>query len=113
MNKKIEFINYIKPLVNEDDMSDEVRAYWEAFQQTNEKEKPLFTENGKAILKFLQEHSEVDMWPAKKIAEELDVSSRSVAGSIRKLVSNEYVEKLGENPCCYKITEKGKETIVD
>lgn len=113
MSKKLEFINYIKTVINEDEMSDEARTYWTAFQQTDEKEKPPFTENGKLILKFLQTTTSRDMWQSKQIAEELMISSRSVSGSMRKLVSDNYVEAVGENPKVYMITDKGRNYIFE
>lgn len=113
MSKKIDFINYVKNYINEEEMPEDVRNYWEAFQLTNEKEKSPFTENGKLILKFLQSSAETEMWPAKKIAEEMGIGSRSVSGSMRRLVSDGYVEALGENPKVYKITNKGKDYIFE
>lgn len=112
MSKKLDFINYIKDFINEDEMPDDVRTYWEAFKQTNEKEKPAFTENGKLILKFLQTNTDRNMWQSKQIAEELMISSRSVSGSMRKLVTDGYVEALGDSPRVYSITEKGKKIII-
>ena len=44
----------------------------------------------------------------KDIAEGLFISSKSISGAIRKLVTDNYVEKVGENPSVYSITEKGK-----
>lgn len=41
------------------------------------------------------------------IGESLGVGSRSVSGSMRKLVTDGYVEKSGSNPTVYKITNKG------
>lgn len=113
MSKKVEFINYIKNFINEDEMPDEVRAYWDAFQQTNDKEKPEISDNGKPLLMFLQTHDERSSYTAKQIADELGISSRSVSGSIRKLVTDGFVEKLGESPCAYAVTEKGKSYIFE
>ena len=45
---------------------------------------------------------------AKDIAEGLFVSSRTVSGAMRKLVTDGYVEKVGQEPVVYAITEKGK-----
>lgn len=38
----------------------------------------------------------------------MEISSRKVSGSIRKLVSDGFVEKFGSNPVVYTLTEKGK-----
>ena len=71
-------------------------------------EKPLFTDNGKLILKHLQDNQDVPMWKAKDIAEGLFISSRAVSGAMRKLVSDGFVEKVGQDPVIYTLTENGK-----
>ena len=48
------------------------------------------------------------MWKAKDIAEGLFISSRGVSGAMRKLVTDGYVEKVGQDPVIYSLTEKGK-----
>ena len=112
MSKKQEFINFIEMVLNEnkiDELPENVRLYWDAFRGADENgEKPLFTDNGKLILKFLQEHQETPMWKARDIAEGLFISSRAVSGAMRKLVTDGFVEKVGENPVIYSITDNGK-----
>lgn len=114
MSKKQAFIEYVEKLMSEtnvliSDFSEEAALYWEALKGSNDKdEKPLFTDNGKLILKYLQENLDVKMWKARDIAEGLFISSRAVSGAMRKLVTDGFVEKLGENPVVYSITEKGK-----
>lgn len=114
MTKKQEFVNFIEEVIEKSPvvMSDNVKAYWEAFKG-NEGNKPAFTENGKKVLVFLQAQTDKDMWKAKEIGEELMVSSRTVAGSMRKLVSDGYVEKIGQDPVVYAITEKGKKVVFE
>ena len=73
----------------------------------------LFTENGKQILTYLQEHSDVEIWKSRDIAEGLLISSRSISGALRKLVADGFVEKVGQDPIIYSITEKGKEIKID
>lgn len=48
------------------------------------------------------------MVKSKEIAENLLISSRAVSGSMRKLVSDGFVEKVSQNPIVYTLTEKGK-----
>jgi predicted transcriptional regulator len=48
------------------------------------------------------------LWKARDIAEWLFISSRTVSGSMRKLVSDGFVEKVGSEPTIYSITELGK-----
>ena len=76
-------------------------------------EKPLFTDNGKLILKFLQEHQETPMWKARDIAEGLFISSRAVSGAMRKLVTDGFVEKVGQDPVIYSITDNGKNIEIE
>ena len=110
MTKKDEFIKYVEDLIdgNHYEMSENVRLYWEAFKGKVEEDKPLFTDNGKLILQYLQDNQSTPMWKAKDIAEGMFVSSRTVSGAMRKLVSDGYVEKVGQDPVIYSLTEKGK-----
>ena len=48
-----------------------------------------------------------NMFTSKSIANGLSISSRSVAGSMRKLVTEGFVSKSGE-PAVYRITDKGR-----
>ena len=110
MTKKDEFIKYVEDLIdgNHYEMSENVRLYWEAFKGKVEEDKPLFTDNGKLILQYLQDNQSTPMWKAKDIAEGMFVSSRTVSGAMRKLVSDGYVEKVGQDPVIHSLTEKGK-----
>lgn len=114
MTKKDEFIKYVEDLIdgNYYEMSENVRLYWEAFKGKVEEDKPLFTDNGKLILKFLQEHQEAPMWKARDIAEGLFISSRTVSGAMRKLVTDGFVEKVGQDPTIYSLTSNGKNISV-
>lgn len=91
-------------------------AYFEAFKTSvDKKDKPPFTDNGKLILKTMQEHVEdrQNMFKAKDIAIDAFISARSVSGSIRKLVTDGYVEKMGQDPIIYSLTELGKGVSFD
>ena len=48
------------------------------------------------------------MWKARDIAEGLFISSRTVSGAMRKLVTDGFCEKVGADPVVYALTEKGK-----
>ena len=112
MTKKQEFINFVELVFNEhriDELPENVALYWEAFKGTDEgAEKPMFTDNGKIILQYLKDNQSTPMWKARDIAEGLFISSRAVSGAMRKLVSDGFVEKVGQEPVIYTITEKGK-----
>ena len=117
MSKKQEFIKYVNELIaaapnvkpNED-----ANIYWTAFCGLDENgEKPLFTDNGKLILRYLQENTDTSAWKAKDIAEGLFMNSRAVSGAMRKLVTDGFVEKIGQDPTLYSITENGKNITID
>lgn len=105
----IEFLNALiaaAPDVAEELMTDNVRSYIDALSDKTT-EKPEITENGKLILKWLQS-APTAPYKSKDIAEQLFVSSRTVSGGMRKLTTDGFVEKVGEAPVLYIITEKGK-----
>lgn len=110
MTKKEEFVKYVEMAIEAypTPMNEDARIYWEAFRGKVEEDKPLFTDNGKLILKHLQDNPDVPMWKAKDIAEGLFISSRAVSGAMRKLVTDGYVEKVGQDPVIYTLTENGK-----
>ena len=76
---------------------------------------PKFTDKGIQILKYLQENYEQynNVFKAKDIGEAIGLTRRTVSGSIRKLVTDGYVDKIGTNPVCYSITDLGKNEKVD
>lgn len=122
MTKKEAFIKVIQTEIfdrpdiyseNYPDLWEDVCMYWDALKGKNSSEKPAFTDNGKLILKYLQDNPDTPMWKAKDIAEGLFVSSRTVSGAMRKLVADGYVEKIGQDPVVYAITEKGKNITID
>lgn len=123
MTKKQKFIEVIqKEIFDRDDIYcenypddwEDLKAYWDAFKGKEEIEKPMFTDNGKLILKYMQEHvTDMPMGKAKDIGEGLFISSRAVSGAIRKLVTDGFVEKIGQDPVVYALTEKGKEIEIN
>lgn len=111
ISKKEKFIKMVEDLIkniNTNDYKDAIE-YFEMFKIVKETEKPKFTENGKKILQFMQENKEKhnNMFKAKEIGEGLFISSRGAGGALRKLVSDGYVEKMGEDPVVYTLTELG------
>lgn len=91
--------------------SDGAWAYFQSLKMIQEKEKPMFTENGAKVLQYMQEiHTQNNnIFKAKDICEGLFLpSSRTVSGAMRKLITDGYVSKTGGNPVCYSLTETGK-----
>lgn len=91
--------------------------FWKEFKEnksTTNTAKEM-TDNGKNILAYMQENFETmnNIFTSKEIAEALFTSGRSVSGSMRKLVNDGYVEKVGNNPVQYALTDKGKNYKID
>ena len=113
MNKCENFLNYFdwlvanckEPVV----IPDEVKEFYDILRSQQDKhiDKPLFTETGLQILEYLKTQDARSL-KAKDIADGMEISSRKVSGSIRKLVTDGFVEKYGANPVVYTLTEKGK-----
>lgn len=116
MSNKQEFIQFVEKVVQEFnvEMPENAQKYFDAMKNVPEKEKPMFTDGGKQILKYLKDnHSVGEALAAKAIAEGMMISSRSVSGSIRKLVTDGFVEKVSTDPVLYALTDKGNEVTID
>lgn len=88
-------------------LPDEVQDVYNLLLVQQGMEKPMFTESGLSILEYLQTCDTTNL-KAKDIADGMVISSRKVSGAIRKLVSDGFVDKYGQNPVIYSLTEKGK-----
>lgn len=120
MSKKDEFISYVEDLMDYakkmdiPPMSENAEAYWKALKGKAEEDKPMFTDNGKLIMKYLQELPEgAPMMKAKEIAEGMFISSRAVSGAMRKLVTDGFVEKVGQDPVMYSLTDAGRSIKIE
>ena len=118
MSKKEAFINEVLAITGdapEKVFSADALDYWNGLNATGDKEKPAFTPNGIIVLKFMQDNKETykNLFKAKDIGEGLGISSRTASGALRKLVSDGYAEKLGENPVVYSLTDKGVAANLD
>ena len=116
MSNKQEFIQFVENVVQEFnvEMPENAQKYFDAMKNVPEKEKPMFTDGGKQILKYLKDNYSVgEALAAKIIAEGMMISSRSVSGSIRKLVTDGFVEKVSTDPVLYALTDKGNEVTID
>lgn len=110
-NKYKSFIEYFDWLVQNCkepvNLPDEVQDVYNLLREQQNMEKPMFTESGLAILEYLQS-CDATSWKAKDIADGMVISSRKISGAIRKLVTDGFVDKYGQNPVIYSLTEKGK-----
>ena len=117
MNKCENFLNYFdwlvanckEPVV----IPDEVKEFYDILRSQQDKhiDKPLFTETGLQILEYLKAQDAKSL-KAEDIADGMEISSRKVSGSIRKLVTDGFVEKYGANPVVYTLTKKVKILIL-
>ena len=111
MNKYKQFLDYFDWLVENCKQSvvmpDEVQDVYNMLQEQQAMEKPMFTESGLSILEYLQT-CDAKSLKARDIADGMVVSSRQVSGAIRKLVTDGFVDKYGQNPVIYSLTEKGR-----
>jgi Mn-dependent DtxR family transcriptional regulator len=116
--KKETFINEIKILIEQakncsempfEELSSDALDYWNGLQMTGDSGKTRFTENGKLILRYMRENKDIynNLFKAKDIGEGMGISSRTVSGAMRKLVTDAFVEKIGEAPICYSLTQAG------
>lgn len=86
---------------------EDVQAIYDSLKEQDVVTKPLLTEAGAEILEYLQTHNGKNL-KAKDIAEGMGISSRKISGSMRKLVTDGFVDKFGKTPVIYSLTEKGK-----
>lgn len=121
MNAKQKFIELVENMLNEvkvnpavpmeyDAIDVEALAFFETLKTEKTKEKVAFTDNGKLILQYMIDNidSANNLFKARDIADGSFISSRSVSGSMRKLVTDGYVEKMGSEPIVYSLTDLGK-----
>ena len=117
MTKKQKFIEAIDDAffskIDINEIDPDIVAYWTALKG-DESNKPTFTDNGKLIIQYLQTLPEgTPMMKAKEIAEGMFISSRAVSGAMRKLVTAGFVEKVGESPVMYALTDAGKNITIE
>lgn len=122
MTKKEAFIKIIgemldNPIVTQD-LEKDAETYKKALEYFEDLKtdkgtgpKPEITENGAKILKYMQENYQKynNVFKSKEIGEGLFISSRSVSGSMKKLITEGFVNKIGTDPVAYEISQKGIE----
>ena len=112
MTKKEKFINEVLALAGdapEKVFSSDALDFWNGLNASDDVGKPKFTENGKLVLQYMKDNKDNynNLFKAKEIGEGLGISSRTASGAMRKLVTDGYVEKIGESPVVYSLTESG------
>ena len=112
MNKCKKFLDFFDELIDACHLTtipEDVQDFYDMLKssQNNYSEKPAFTENGLLILEYLQSN-DIKSIKAREIADGLCKPSRTISGAMKKLVNDGYVEKFGQNPVIYALTEKGK-----
>lgn len=108
MNKYEAFINWVRKQEVED-FPPEFEEVLEELQVLAEQPaKPELTEVGAQLLEYLQTQGDVRL-KAKDISEGMGISSRKIAGAMRKLTTDGFVSKHGQSPVIYSLTDKGKE----
>ena len=125
MTKKEAFIEFIDYIFKDSDLrfytekDDErfqlAKVFWEDFKNNKVKNSGTMTENGKKLLSWMQENIDKmsNIFTSNEAAEALFTSGRSIAGSMRKLVNDGYVEKVGKDPVQYSLTDMGKTYKID
>lgn len=125
MTKKEKFINFIQSEIFErEDIYmrqcgkdwEDIKNFWSQF--LNDKKNSSnseMTENGSKILKYMQSNEDKynNLFTSKEIGEGLFMSSRSVSGSMRKIIANGFVEKVGKVPVTYSLTDEGRNKQID
>lgn len=112
MTKKEKFIDEITKLLEDSPkkyLSEDALDFWNGLQMTGDSGKPKFTENGKLVLQYMKDNKDAynNLFKAKDIGEGMGISSRTASGAMRKLVSDGYAEKIGQDPTIYALTDLG------
>ena len=109
MTAKENFISEIEKLLTTNTINEDAMNYFTEFKNGTVKNSSVITEKGVAVLRFLQTQPSTNYaFTAKMIAEELNMNTRSISGTMRKLLNDGYVEKLTTlTPITYQITPAG------
>lgn len=117
MSNKEEFIKCVEMAIEGTDLFSATAKdfFVEVKKMLNETKTKDMTENGAKILHFMIENENRynNIFKAKDIGEGLFISARSVSGSMRKLLSDGYCSKIGNDPVCYSLTNEGKSYSFD
>ena len=114
MTAKENFISEIEKLLKTNTINEDAMNYFTEFKNGTVKNSSVITEKGAAVLRFLQTQPANYVFSAKMVAEELNMNTRSISGTMRKLLNDGYVAKLTTiTPITYQITELGQKFDLD
>lgn len=124
MTKREAFLKLVKaeifdrPDIWADSYSDifsDAEDYFNGLSVSGDNGKSKFTENGKLVLKYMQDNKDTynNLFKAKDIGEGMGISSRTASGAMRKLVADGWVERIGESPVVYALTQSGTDINPD
>lgn len=113
MTKQEKFVAFINNtnIMDKNGIDPDILDFWIDLKSTPRATSISLTNNGMKILTTMKLDSNA-IWSAADIAKISDMTPRSVSSSIRKLVTDELVEKQSSEPVTYKLTTKGKEIII-
>lgn len=87
-------------------LSQKALAYWGELGN-NKVVASEVTENGAKVLEFML-NNEAQSCDAKTIATALFISPRAASGIVRKLVADGYLNKEGQSPVMYSLTDAAR-----
>ena len=109
MTGKEEFVKVVKDLFNKNEVPKTAKDYLE-WLETNESKKEKknteLSEKALTVLKYMQDNKDTNLFKCANIAAGIDMSSKSVNGVMRKLISEGYVCKVsdaGVSPVIYSL----------
>ena len=106
-------INFLKEIENfKNNLSPQAQDFFEELKEKNSSDS-LLTETGRKILITMNNNVGIylNTFSSKQLGELLFMPARSVSGAMRKLVSEQYVKKGGNNPVTYSLTKEGKTMV--
>ena len=114
MNKCEKFLEFFDDLIQNSkypiELPEDVKEFYDMLKSSQEKftDRPEFTENGLLVLEYMKNNLDIKSMKARDIADGVGLPSRRISGAMRKLVTDGYVEKFGQNPVIYTLSDKGK-----
>lgn len=91
---------------------DQMRFYSTALMVAEQRK---LTDKGILILRFMQGNMEnySNLFKAQDIGCFINLAPRSVSGAMKKLITDGYISKQGQNPIYYQLTDLGKTVKLD